>query len=214
MSIVYIDFERSACDSIIEVGAVCVKDSLVHSVLHTFVDVCITDRNVYEQSAKFSHCIPLATLKLHGCSKEVVKLRFLEWIQNETVHPVTIKGNGQDVSKFALEKWIPALSHIEGIQYEQIQLDFWANRVYEKYHISAGIMKEVSTNMKCCRGYHSLNKTKQWRGIRVDSAHTRIAKDTHGFHCALFDAFELAFYEKTLNYYCCDRDFNKLFVHP
>jgi len=207
MSIVYIDFECDNNDEIIEVGAVCVKDNHVQSVLHTFVDPFIQDVGNYERTAKYSHCIPHRILKLHGCSKSMVKQKFLEWIHNETIHPVTIKGNGSDVTKFALEKWIPALGFIQGLQYEQVTLHLWADRVYEKYHISAGIMKEVSLNMKCCRGYHSLPKTKQWRGISMESAHTKIAKDMHGFHCALFDAFELAFYEKTLKYYCCDKHF-------
>lgn len=208
MSTVYIDFEQSPKDDIIEIGAICVKNRRVITILHSFVKPDIDDPYLYVKNASYSHCIPIHVLKENGRTEEEIKVKFLQWIQEEVIHPVTIKGNGLDVTKEALEKWIPGLSAVDSIQYQQVTLHPWAQRMYAYYHINTYVMKRLSTSMKCNHLKHSIQKSKHREGRCCTSTLTRLSKDMYGFHCALFDAFELAFFEQTIPYYCCDTHFN------
>ena len=89
---------------------------------------------------------------------------------------------------------------------EDLRLPEWTIRIEESYHIIANRLKEIEyriCGVNCNSNIHSSYKP-YLNFNRCRKMSTR-AKLQHGFHCALYDAYELYFYYK--------HDFQK-FVSP
>ena len=80
---------------------------------------------------------------------------------------------------------------------EDLRLPEWTTRVNQRYHILANRLKESNCqiyNVNCNSHIHSSYKPyKTFRSCRKESERVKLQ---HGFHCALFDAYELYLYYK------------------
>ena len=81
---------------------------------------------------------------------------------------------------------------------EDIELPPWAERIYQPYHQMALSYKcefIPILNKRCCFEAHSVFKRYPIRKLNE----TEIAKRDHGFHCSLYDAYELYLYYVSKN---------------
>ena len=80
---------------------------------------------------------------------------------------------------------------------EDLRLPEWTTRVNQRYHILANRLKDSNCqiyNVKCNSNIHSSYRPyKTLRSCRNESERVKLQ---HGFHCALFDAYELYLYFK------------------
>lgn len=187
MAIIYIDFER-ANDKIIEVGAICVHEQKLVSYYHEMINqhVC----NQYFIGARQSHCIHPAVLSHYGSPEVEVKQHFFCWLQNFKFDTISIHGHGNDTSNEALIAWIPEIIHMKNLKFAQVFLPPWSERHNGIYHLATYHMKQNCQELSCCAHRHSLTFS-----LRKSNNAKYLKKFMYGFHCALFDCFELAFFE-------------------
>lgn len=207
MARVYIDFERYH-DKIIEIGALCTYENKVITSFHRFVVQDHSQLYEYTSQARHCHCIDATTLDFLGYGEQICQDNFLLWLKSLNFETITIVGHGDDVSKENLQKWLPQLQNLTHLSYVQIKLPNWIERKYEPYHQSTYIMKSVSQLEKCSYSNHSLTLKPSY--CFYYNA-TKVAKFVYGFHCALFDCYELAFYEKSIPLYDSDNQFHDVF---
>ena len=209
MSIIYIDTESNNNQQIIEIAAIKVKDKVIKQVNHHFIKQTNTDSFSYRRTAENSHCIPFYILKQKG----------IEWIDYTTdfylmfndEENVTIKTFGYDLTKENLQGMFPFLMYLNNVDYEQVYLPGWIERQKEPYHISAFNMKLQSKIIGCSDKYHCMEYNPYWKRIGKKPSHSEIAKYAYTYHCALVDAYELAFKDGAIPNYCCDTHFENCF---
>ena len=140
----------------------------------------------FEDGRRFCHGLKLEWLKSEGESVENLRTRFYCWVCNWK--PVKMVANGiGDICEF-LHSYQLNLPIID------IALPQWKDRQYLEEHLEACEAKRRSIPMPnglCCP-YDSAH----YRYIAVSSKNpeTRSAKQKHGSHCALYDAYEVALY--------------------
>ncbi len=141
-----------------------------------------------------------------GISKARVMCNFKNFITS-IKGDLTIKGFGDDVCKSGLQYTFPFLKDCSNITYQQVELPPWEERQYKKYHIASYNMKKASQILSCHSQNHRIKFNPAWKRQGKHQTHSRLAKLSYGYHCALIDSFELAFADNTLDYYCCDSHF-------
>jgi hypothetical protein len=208
MACVYIDFERNLND-IIEIGAILVKENKVLNEFHRFVFYLLNDYHHYYRSAENSHCIGAHVLKYHGTPLETVKMQFHSFL-DEIKEPFIIKGYGDDVNQEALQHLFPFLKNMLHVSYDQVHLQPLEERQLNYNHIAVMKMKTSTNLVQCHQGFHRVEYNPSWKRANKTPNHTQIAKMMYGYHCALFDCYELAFCDETLKAYCCDIHFKDL----
>lgn len=210
MATIYIDFERDNRSKTIEVGAICVFNKRLESQFHHFIHQPIINHHHYLVCAQNSHCISPKVVNDYGYEESIAKQRFYQWINSQSHSKLIIKGYGQDTSQEALQQWIPELKTFSHLIYEQVELPNWEERQYGDYHIATQLMKNNCQLCYCKATKHKLPMVPTWKIKKKTPTHSKMARLMYGFHCSLFDSFELAFYEKTLSNYCCDEHFFSL----
>ena len=210
MACVYVDFERYE-SKLIEVSAILVYEQQLISSFHQFLNAStITNRGDYNLQAQNSHCIEVVVLHRYETSTEdEVKLKFLKWVSSFNYKQIVIAGNGDDTSRKALQLWLPGLHLLSHLDYKQVHLPPWKQRQYGDYHIDTFTMKQFCKLFSCTAQNHRLPYK-----LAKNGAHnvSKMARYNYGFHCSLFDCFELAFFEMTLPNYSCDKEFQRI-VH-
>ena len=201
----YIDFERYHYQNI-EVAAILTYEQKIISTFHQFIRPVIRDMSDYEMQAHYSHCIRSATLEYFGNPENLVKCRFIQWIQSFNFSLIIIKGHGIDVNYEALTKWIPNLALMKNLAFKQVELPPWIVRQNENYHQATYRMKTVAHSQLCHRMHHNLP---MWKDRKYASNESKIARYTYGFHCAAFDCYELAFCDKAIPLFTCEQEFNQ-----
>ena len=209
MSSVYIDIECDNNRKVIEIAAIKIKDKVIKQILHNFIKQPNTDSFCYKRTAENSHCIPHYILKRKGIEWVDFTTDFYLMFQNED--EVTIKTFGDDLSRENLQGMFPFLLYLINVCYEQVQLPPWVERQCQPYHISAYNMKMLSQIADCKSTYHNMEFFPHWKRIGKKPTHTQIAKYAYKYHCALIDAYELAFKDKAIPLYCCDTHFENCF---
>ena len=211
---IYIDFKRDCNQDIIEIAAVCVSQRKIVATFHHFIDRNFFNSYDYKLTASYCHCIPESVLKNEGASENMVRHLFVNWIESLNFEFITIKGHGEDTSRESIEKWvdIQSFSNLSHLEYEQVYLPHWNQRRFALYHMSAFVMKEHHAIDKLCsKSNHSLKYRQSLKRRYNTPTHNQLARQQYGFHCALIDCFEMAFYENALPTYCCDDHFIDLF---
>ncbi len=201
---IYIDFERFG-KKVIEFAAIAVYKRKLLSIFHSFVNHHVSNDKRYNRQAQFSHCIHLDDLQKYGDNKEDrVKYRFVQWLKNFDFERIIIIGHGDDTTKKSLCQYIPQLESIHHLEFRQITLPVWILREHADYHLATAKMKTICRALPCNASMHcvEMNLYHQHR-----SNLSRIAKYMYGFHCSMYDCFELAFFENTLPLYRCDDEF-------
>lgn len=205
--IVYIDFERDNKQNIIEIGGILVHNKLVQKEFHCFINrKCFPIYNYY-RCAENSHCIPSKIIEYQGIDEGDAILSFKEFIESIPSGYVIIRGHGDDVNQYNLQIVFPFLKTYDGITYEQVPLPIWKDRQFKDYHIATHLMKSVSEILSCSYRNHTVNFMPSWKRDCKTPTHGNLSKFTYGHHCALIDCYELAFYQETLEKYCCDLHF-------
>jgi len=206
ISRVYIDIEYDYKWNIIEFAAVEVKNEQIKSILHRFV---LPQKHMlwytHEKYAKYSNCIPRHVIKEQGIKLSQLQDEFKIFLNEIVSTKIIIKGHGADVDEPTLKQKFPFLS-TKDLVYMQVNLPPWKERKYGVYHIATHYMKQFSRIMPCLCENHSLPFK-----FSDKINHSRISKNFYGFHCALFDSIELAFYEQYLPLYQCDECFKSVF---
>ena len=211
MSIVYIDLEYDNNHNLIEIGTIHICNNKVQNEFHRIIRQFITDKFSYYRCAENSHCIPIEILAVNtiSCKQAIAELKsFFDNI----MEPFTLKGHGHDVNEFNLKLLFPFLKDYATttkISYEQATLPPWKERHFGSYHIAASTMKRGSQLMSCQPKNHKVPYFPYWRRKGKEPNHSQLAKHNYGYHCALIDAYELAFFEETLPCYCCDTHFKE-----
>jgi hypothetical protein len=211
MSSVYIDLEYDHNGNVIEIGAIHIKNNVVQDECHHFINQHVIASIAYYRCAENSHCIPTHTLSDDGISLKKATTDF-EFFISGINNPFTIKGHGEDVNENNLKLLFPFLNkkdYSTKITYEQVTLPPWEQRQFEPSHIVAGNMKRGSRLMSCQPYNHKATFRPHWKRQGRAPNHSQLASCSYGYHCALIDAYELAFFEKTLPYYCCDLHFKE-----
>lgn len=210
MNNVYFDLEYDNNKDIIEIGAIHVCAGQLCNEFHRFVRQEIRPFE-YGRCAQNSHCIHPMVLQINGLS-EADALNDLKLFFKAIKGPFVLKGNGEDMTKSNLESLFPFLKEYE-VTYKQVHLPNWCVRLYEPSHISTLCMKQTTNLLSCHRDFHTMKYRPNWILRAETPNHTKISKFVYGAHCALFDCFELAFYENNLPHYCCDMHFKECFVY-
>lgn len=210
MTSIYIDFENDNVGRIIEIGAVILEDEHFIQEYHSFINERLHSTYSYYKTAENSHCISPQTLYNMGISRLELNVRFRDLLLDLKT-PITFKGHGLDITQEAMECEFPFLRFIKNITYQQLHLPTWDIRVTEQYFLSALKMKETTNIASCCATNHEILYDPYWNSIYKKPTACKRAKSQFGFHCALFDSYLLAFYDKTLDYYCCDISFNTMY---
>lgn len=207
MSIIYIDFERDNSQNIIEIGALHTLNNKVENEFHCLIRREIFSIYNYYRCAENSHCISPNLLHRIGINENDAILSFRQFM--EAINgPIIIKGYGVDVNEENLCKLFPFLSAMMCVTYEQVHLLPWHQRQFDSSHISTMNMKTICSIVSCNSSNHSVKYFPTWqRSNGSTTNHSKIAKLPYGFHCALFDCYELAFFDKKLEKYCCDAHF-------
>jgi len=199
---------------VIEIGAIHIRNNVVQDECHYIINQHITDYITYYQCAENSHCIPMNILSNDGISLKHATTDFKFFIA-DIDHPFTIKGHGEDVNEDNLKLVFPFLEdYSTKITYKQVTLPSWEQRQFEPSHIAAGYMKRVSRLMACQPNNHEATFRPHWKQQGRPPNHSQLAKLNYGYHCALINAYELAFFEKNLPYYCCDLHFKEHINDP
>jgi hypothetical protein len=209
MSIVYIDFERNHQNDIIEIGAIHVKDSEVMEEFHCFVRHYINNNFAYYRCSENSHCITLNKLMNEGIS-ENDSIKHFKCFIDSIDGQVIIKGHGTDVNEAALKSHFTFLHSYSHVTYCQVPLPPWTERKVDPNHIAAHLMKVGSQILSCGSYNHTATYQPTWLLQNKNATHTRLAKLLYGHHCALIDAYELSFFDSTLQPYCCDIHFENI----
>lgn len=103
---------------------------------------------------------------------------FKEWLRNKNY--LIIYGNAPSSEMAALE-----------IEVSDIYMDKWAERVKQPYHQVALRFKNLFIPIcgkSCCKQAHS---SFQYIIVRRPNNESDIARRQHGFHCSLYDVYEL-----------------------
>jgi len=206
MATLFIDFERYE-DKNVEVAALLIYDNKVIDIFHRFILQDLDNGVDYINQAKFCHCIPKTVIECYGIEEYVVTAQFLLWISQFSFDSLTIMGNGEDTTREYLENWCHGLDSLPNLSYEQVVLHPWVKRQYEIYHIVTHTMKTCCSLLPCSYNQHFLPHKRDH-----NFNHSKMARLTYGFHCALFDCFELAFFENLIPTYCCDLHFRQVIV--
>ena len=209
LSCIYIDFERDDEGAIIEIGAVHVETNLVQREFHCFINQSTNSSFHYYRCAENSHCLPAPILKLNGVRMHDAQHDFNLFMLS-ILKPVTIKGFGDDVNEANLKMVFPFLNTMKHVTYKQVSLPSWKQRQFEPSHIATSTMKKVSGLLSCKPSYHNVPYFPHWKRKGKQPNHTQLSKLGYGHHCALIDAYELAFYDEALPNYCCDAHFQKI----
>ena len=210
MNNVYLDFECDNKSDIIEIGALLISNGAILKEFHCFIrrDISLYHYNI---CAYNSHCIHPMVLHINGLPEEIAFEDFKNFILSIKGN-INIRGHGNDVTKTYLESKFPFLRDLP-INYLQVYLPVWKDRQYEKFHICALNMKNATRLISCHRDNHKMKFNPTWKHNEITPNHTGIARLTCGFHCALIDCYEQAFYEQKLDYYCCDTHFAINYVY-
>ena len=124
------------------------------------------------------HGLNLKFLKEHGFRDEETLIQdFKRWLVGKDV--VSLYAN--DPSKESVVLNIPILN---------MGLPPWADRIYQPYHQMALSYKREYVpilDKRCCFEAHAAFKRYSMKRLNE----TEIAKRDHGFHCSLYDAYEL-----------------------
>lgn len=209
MNTVYLDFEYCNNKDIIEIGAICVSSGYILKEFHCFIrrDIKLYPYNV---CAENSHCIHPSVLNMNGINEECAFTDFENFFSS-LKGKIIIKGHGDDVTKKSLENKFPFLKNYVS-KYSQVNLPIWSMRQFEKSHIAAFNMKLTTNLISCHRDNHKIPYKPTWLYKGETPNHTKIAKFAYGAHCALIDCYEMAFYERKLDLYCCDMHFVDYFT--
>lgn len=210
MNQVYLDFEYDNNGDVIEIGAIYVFGYYIHNYFHCFIKREITNLHRFNVCSQNSHCIHHLTLHLDGITFDLAMSEFENFFENID-GPISIKGHGDDILQDNLENKYSFLKRID-VTYDQVNLLPWKDRQFEKSHIAAFNMKNVTNLIPCHRKNHGLKYNPSWLYQFKTPNHTKIAKLSYGAHCALIDCFEMAFYENSLIHYCCDDHFKDYFI--
>jgi len=211
MSSVYIDLEYDQNGNVIEIGAIHLRNNVIQDECHHIINQHSYADIAYYRCAENSHCISINTQTDVGISLKSAIADF-EFFISEIDNPLTIKTHGEDVNEDNLKLLFPFLNkkdYSTKITYEQVTLPPWEQRQLEPAHIAAGNMKRESQIVACQPHNHGVTFRPHWKRQGRTPNHSQIANYSYGYHCALIDVYELAFFEKTLPYYCCDLHFKE-----
>ena len=143
-------------------------------VFHAHAYSCFADayarRHIHGLSHKF--------LAGHGFSSEVKLIdHFRQWLSNKNVVGIYANDPVKEIATF-------------NMSIENLPLHPWAERIFQPYHQTAIVYKDSFIpilDKRCCSQAHSAYT--RYRMKRLSP--TEIAKRDHGFHCSLYDAYEL-----------------------
>ncbi len=191
--ICYIDLEGQG-SNIVEIGAVAIEyNTRCEKVFHTIINPTVLNKKQYVLEAKNSHCIPLSIIYEKGLNyinaKQQLKEFFLSLGDN-----ILIKGNGSDISRTSMEQLFPDIN-FDKYTFQQVHLPTWTLRIGE-YHDRAYTLKYQ--NKLCGLKNHTMKFSPTWLYKTKSHTSARLARFSYGHHCALIDAYELAFYENEL----------------
>lgn len=211
MTNVYIDFERNNCGDIIEIGAVavhCITKKVKE--FHQIIRQPLRFSGQYILCAENSHCIPYSTLISAGIEEKKSKILFQYFINSLSL-PITFLGHGDDTTEEYMTSHFPFLLTCY-CSFLQVDLPQWHEREYEDYFLATYLMKSTSEMFSCSYKNHTIdylpNKVKHNKPLTTNS---QKAKYKFKFHCALFDAYLLAFFKRDITCYCCDEHFKDVF---
>ena len=159
----------------------------MNALTKQIVDVYHAHANTYEDDSwarRYIHGLNMSFLERHGFRDEIALItNFKDWLSSKNI--MSIYAN--DPTKEA---------KLLNINISDIRLPPWAKRVYQSYHQMANDFKRDFVpimDKRCCPKAHNMY---QRYPIKRLSA-TEIAKREHGFHCSLYDAYELYLYYVT-----------------
>ena len=212
MSNVYIDFERNNLGEFIEIGAVAV-DITTGKIkeFHQIIKQKLVNKWEYITCAENSHCIPHETLISEGVEETKAKILFQFFLNNLSL-PINFYGHGSDTEEDYILTHFPMMKSLYAT-YNQVSLPQWSERDGQSYFYAAYLMKSTSEMFSCSYKNHTIQylpfKMKLNKTLNTDS---QLCKYKFKYHCALFDAYMLAFYTNDIPYYCCDNHFKQNFT--
>ena len=157
-------------------------DNNTHEIVSVYHEHVDCDSEVDEWSRKYLHGLNRNYLRTHGFEEvhELV-LHFQRWIKSFDV--VCMYANAPDKERQLLP----------GRTIHDLLLPPWQERMRKPYHVVANRYKELRipiVNVRCGGYIHS-----QYEGIRCHVQNkTQMMKLLHGFHCSLYDCYELYLY--------------------
>ena len=124
------------------------------------------------------HGLALSFLNNHGFRDEEALIQnFKRWLVQKDIVSLYANGPGKE-------------SEVLNIPISDIGLPPWADRIYQPYHQTALSYKRQYVpilDKRCCFEAHAAFIHYKMKRLNE----TEIAKSSHGFHCALYDAYEL-----------------------
>ena len=129
-------------------------------------------------SSHHIHGLNTSFLRSHGFPNETTLIRdFKEWLRSKDV--LAVYANNPTKEMLALNIFI-----------KDMDLPRWADRVCQPYHQMALTFKKELVpilDTRCCAQAHSAFIKYPMKRLNE----TEIAKRDYGFHCSLYDAYEL-----------------------
>jgi hypothetical protein len=211
-TIIYIDFENDSQSQIIEMGAIAITNGIILDEFHCFINQSVDNTFTYMRCAENCHCIHYSVLYQYGITMKDADIAFDKFLNTLNKKTLSIKGHGNDVTKDNLNRVFPCLQQRIDITYSQVNLPNWETRQFEYYHLSAYYLKHYSNITSCNHDFHQVPYMPTWQRRCQRINHSKIAKLFYQHHCALVDAYEMAFYEKTLKHFCCDEHFSRNYL--
>ena len=124
------------------------------------------------------HGLALSFLNNHGFRDEEALIQnFKRWLVQKDIVSLYANGPGKE-------------SEVLNIPISDIGLPPWADRIYQPYHQMALSFKREFIpilDKRCCFEAHAAFTHYNMKRLNE----TEIAKSSHGFHCSLYDAYEL-----------------------
>lgn len=194
-TIVFMDVEGTA-EYPCEVGMVAVDaESRQHYTFHRVIRQGAFSPRHYD--AGYCHCMPKNCLLEFGHTLSDVQTSMIQFFE-ESVYPIYLFGHGTDMTRDELLKMFPDVNWQQrNMIFRQVALPCWIERHDLPCHRAAIGLKENRLGQYqatfTCR-LKSVHCAPFKSGKRSTLSTT--LKRVYGFHCALVDAFELAFYTK------------------
>ena len=154
----------------------------MNAVTHQIVDV-------YHEHAKSPcSCDSWARLHIHGLqpsflhqhgfsNEDALVLHFKAWLQDKNVLAMYANDPAKESSML-------------NMMIKNMNIPTWSERVYQPYHQMALSFKRDFVpilDKRCCPNAHSAFKGYSMKR----QSETELAKKDYGFHCSLYDAYEL-----------------------
>lgn len=209
MNTIYLGLQYNNSMRVIEIGALHIKDARIIKEFHCFINQPVRNLFQYDRCAQNSHCIHPNVLKNSGVPMQTMQQRFENFLR-EIPGSITLICYCHEEE--SLQELFPFLLGFNNITYETIELPAWNDREYESWFISARKMKMYSTlGGPCNKLYHAMEYLPTWKLLDKQPSHSQLIRYTNKFRCALNYAYTLAFYQKTIPLYCCDKHFKDLY---